>query len=205
SEVRHPPLDGQLFSRGQHQGLRVVQAPLRGLSDATYMVVPSSRDEVIAHLMFLGLSDDDIKRVRRKYWRSKARYVVPPPAELLRRLTDVCDFFRDLDDPSTGRNFLVPDHKKRFRHEMTYVARGDISDIPGEEMYIKVGQYKSGLPKLICHRSSSPIEVYHLHLALVRIQSYAQSPSPGWLEAVANHFDFRWCISAFKEQTLVPP
>ncbi|CAN0297242.1 unnamed protein product, partial [Ectocarpus sp. 4 AP-2014] len=174
------------------------------VSDAMFMVVPSSRDEVIAHLKFLGLSDDDIKRVRRKYWRSKARYVVPPPAELLRRLTDVYDFFRDLDDPLTGRSFFVPDHNKRFRHEMTYVARGDLSDIPGEEMYIKVGEYKSGLPMLICLRSSSPIEGYHLHLART-IGSMARKASPRWLEAVTNHFDFRWCISALKKQKLVPP
>ena len=138
------------------------------VSDAVYMVIPESRDEVRDHLRFLGLSDDEIKRVRRKYWRSKARYVIPAPVVLLRRLLDVYHFFRDLVDPSTGRNFFTLDHEKRFKHEMTYVARGDLSDIPGVEMYVKVGEYASGLSIYICLRSSSALEGYHLHLAKVR-------------------------------------
>lgn len=137
------------------------------VSDAVFMVIPSSRDEVRDHLKFLGLSEDKIRRVRRKYWRSRARYVVPPPPVLLRRLLDVYEFFRDLVDPSTGRNFFTLDHEKRFKHEMTYVARGDLSDIPDMEMYVKVGEYASGLSRWICLRSSSALEGYHLHLAKV--------------------------------------
>lgn len=138
------------------------------ISDAVYMIIPSSREEVRAHLKFLGLSDEQIKRVARKYWRSRARFVVPDPATLLRRLWDVYDFFYDLQDPTTGRNFFTVDSHKRWKHEMTYVARGDISDIPGQEMYLKVGEYESGLPRYVTLRSSSALEGYHLHLANVR-------------------------------------
>lgn len=140
------------------------------VSDAVFMVIPSSREEVRAHLKFLGLSDGQIRRVRRIYWRSKARYVVPAPLILLRCLTDVYDFFFfcNLTDPSTGRNFFTGDHATRFRHEVTYVARGDLSDIPGMEMYLEVGEYRSGLRRYICLRSSSSFEGNHLYLARVR-------------------------------------
>lgn len=71
------------------------------VSDAVYMIIPSSRDEVRSHLKFLGLSEDEIKRVRRKYWRSRARYDVPAPVVLLRRLLDVYEYFRDSVDASS--------------------------------------------------------------------------------------------------------
>lgn len=138
------------------------------VSDAVFMIIPTSREEVRAHLKFLGLSDDQIKRVWRKYWRSRARFVVPAPALLQRRLTDVYDFFCDLVDPSTGRSFFINDHAKRMKHEMTYGARGNLSDIPGVEMYVKVGTFASGLARWICLWSSSDLEGYHLHLAKVR-------------------------------------
>lgn len=112
------------------------------VSDAAYKIIPSSRDEVRAHLKFLGLSDTETRRVRRKYWRTKARYWVPGPETLVQGLTDVYDFFKDLVDPTTGRNFFIADHAKRFRHEMSYVRRGDLSDPPGVAMYTKVGEYK---------------------------------------------------------------
>ncbi|CAM9585769.1 unnamed protein product, partial [Ectocarpus fasciculatus] len=200
-DIRH--WMGNLFLMANTKDSALFKYFCVAISDAVYMIVPSSRDQVHAHLKFLGLSEDEIKRVRRKYWRSKARYVVPPPAELLRRLTDVYDFFCDLVDPSTGRNFFVADHNKRFRHEMTYVVRGDLSDIPGEDMYIEVGTYKSGLPRLICLRSSSPIEGYHLHLANT-VGAMARKASPRWLEGVTNQFDTRWCITALKKQGLIP-
>lgn len=33
----------------------------------------------------------------------------------------------------------------------------------------------------------------------------ARKASPRWLEAVTNHFDFRWCITALKKKKLLPP
>jgi len=134
------------------------------VSEAVFKVDLSSRREVRDHLKYLGLSDDQIKRVRRKYWRRKARYIVPSPEVLVRDLTDVYEFFRPLVDPSTGRKFLILDHAKRFRQEMTYVRRGDLSDPPGMSMYISIGKYKSGLPRYFSLRSSSQLEGYHMHL-----------------------------------------
>ena len=75
---------------------------------------------VQAHLRSLGLTDARILRVRRKYWRTHAQYVVLSPKVLKRDVTDVYEFFVDIIDPSTSRNFFNSDHAKQFRTEMTY-------------------------------------------------------------------------------------
>ncbi|CAN0574669.1 unnamed protein product, partial [Laminaria digitata] len=140
------------------------------VSDAIFKIIPSSRRAVVEHLRFLGLDDGEIKRVRRKYWRLKGQYFVPEPDVLVRDLTEVYDFFRDLIDPSSGRLFFNSDHAKRFRNEMIYVRKGLLSEIPGMKMYIKTGEYKSGLARCICIRSSSMLEGYHTYLN--RVSSY---------------------------------
>ncbi|CAN0054719.1 unnamed protein product [Hapterophycus canaliculatus] len=86
------------------------------VSDAIFKIDPQSRQQVNDYLVSLGLTGAEIRRVRRKYWRTMARYFVPGPEVLLRDLTDVYEFFRGLVDPSTGRNFFIADHAKRFRH-----------------------------------------------------------------------------------------
>lgn len=138
------------------------------VSEAIFKIDVSSRREVRDHLKFLGLNDDQIRRVGRKFWRRKARHTVPGPEVLVRDLTDVYEFFRPLVDPSTGRKFFILDHAKRFRQEMTYVRRGDLSDPPGMSMYITIGKYESGLPRYFSLRSSSQLEGYHMHLNRVR-------------------------------------
>ncbi|CAN0597652.1 unnamed protein product, partial [Laminaria digitata] len=125
---------------------------------------------VVEHLRFLGLDDGEIKRVRRKYWRLKGQYFVPEPDVLVRDWTEVYNVFRDLIDPSFGRLSFNSDHAKRFRNEMIYVRKGLLSDIPGMKMYIKTGEYKSGLARCICIRSSSMLEGYHTYLN--RVSSY---------------------------------
>ncbi|CAN0093589.1 unnamed protein product, partial [Laminaria digitata] len=172
-------------------------------SDAIFKIVPESREEVLTRLRALGLSPERIKRVPRKYWRSRARYVVGAPEQLVRDLTDVCEFFKDLIDPSTSRSLFNSDHKKRFEHELTYVRRGDLSDPPGVAMYIKVGVYKSGLQKFLCLRSSSHLEGYHLHLRLVLCPG-AVSASLRWQEAVTNHFDYVWSVKSMIRLKLLP-
>ena len=139
------------------------------ISDAIFEVVPESRLAVKDHLKSLGVTDAEILRVRRKYWRSHYQYVVLSPEELQRDVTDVYEFFVDIVDPSTGRNFFNPDHAKRFRTGMSYIRKGYLSDIPGLPMYIQIGKYTSGLAGFICVRSSSGLGGYHLHLRQVSI------------------------------------
>lgn len=113
------------------------------VSDAIFKIIPESRDEVHAHLLFIGMAEEDIKRVSRKYWRTRARYIVLAPAEIARDLTDVYNFFKDLVDASTNRTFFNADHARRFKNEMIYVQKGCLSDIPGLPMYLKTGRTKA--------------------------------------------------------------
>ena len=69
------------------------------VSDAIYKMLPGEADRVRAHLVLLGMDDQKIRRVRRKYWRRKARYSCPAPAVILDGLLDVFEFFREMDDP----------------------------------------------------------------------------------------------------------
>ena len=89
------------------------------------------------------------------------------PEELQRDVADVYEFFVDIIDPSTSRNFFNSDHAKRFRTGLIYIRKGYLSDIPGVPMYIEIGKYRSGLTRFICIRSSSAFEGYHLHVRLV--------------------------------------
>ncbi|CAN0324810.1 unnamed protein product, partial [Scytosiphon promiscuus] len=88
------------------------------VSDAIFKIIPGSREQVRGHLRNIGLSDTQIKRVRRKYWRTRARFRMPGPETLQRDLMDVYDFFRPIVDPTTGRKFFNSDHAKRFRTGM---------------------------------------------------------------------------------------
>ena len=58
-------------------------------SDALFVKLKGEYDDVVRHLKKLKMSDDQIKRLRRSYWRHKCRVQCPDPRTLIRRLYDV--------------------------------------------------------------------------------------------------------------------
>lgn len=115
-------------------------------SDANSKVIPhfveNVRKHVRIHVNFLRLGTDEIRRVRRGYWRRKARYFVPA---LVQALTDVYNFFKGLEIPTTWLPFMIRDNEKRIEGDTSYVRRGDFSDIPGIQMHpIGIGQKRVG-------------------------------------------------------------
>ena len=115
------------------------------------------------------MGEEQIKRTRRRYWRRRCRYTIPPPAMLAPRLRVVYDFFKELVDPATNKPFFIADHAKRFNNELRYVLNGDLSDPPGVEMYRKLKTLKkTGFVVYLCLRSSSQLEGYHLSLRETR-------------------------------------
>ena len=103
------------------------------------------REDVKAHLRKLfkqGDSDEErervdalILRVKRKYWRAHCEYTIPEPRQLVRSLLSVYLFFKDLDDPETGRPFFSAGHQKRCITELQYVSYGWLSDHPTIPLY----------------------------------------------------------------------
>jgi hypothetical protein len=45
------------------------------MSEAVFQVLPGERERVTAHLGVLGMSEEQIRRVPRRYWRRNCRCV----------------------------------------------------------------------------------------------------------------------------------
>eukprot|EP00611_Tribonema_gayanum_P023838 TRINITY_DN509_c0_g1_i2.p1 TRINITY_DN509_c0_g1~~TRINITY_DN509_c0_g1_i2.p1 ORF type:complete len:1113 (+),score=278.26 TRINITY_DN509_c0_g1_i2:813-4151(+) len=173
------------------------------VSEALFQVLPGERERVSQHLRALGMSDEQIKLVPRKYWRQHCRYVIPSPEVLCPRLHAVYNFFKDLMDPTHSRPFFNSDHAKRFLNQMKYVKAGFLSDPPGVCMYVKIKTLTTGLAIFRCLRTTSALEGYHVHLRQICIAG-ATAASPPWLESITNAFDFRWCVKALLRVGLLP-
>lgn len=103
------------------------------MSDAIFIMIPQvilRGTAVREHLLLFGVAEDRLKRASSKYWQSTARLVVSGPQALRERLTSVYDFLKDLIGFLPQRNF-ISEHAKRFKVEMSYVLRGNLSDVPG--------------------------------------------------------------------------
>ena len=61
---------------------------------------------MIAVLKARGMSDANIKKVRRSYFRRRCRYCIPDPQTLVDNLEAIFELFDGLADPKTGWSFL---------------------------------------------------------------------------------------------------
>ena len=147
--------------------------------------------------------DGLIKRVRRGYWRSRCRFSIPPPRELARRLLSVYYFFREMDDPETGRPFFSSGHEARCLLELSYVAKGDLSDHLTIPLYIELRRTSTGLVISRCLRTSSGLEGYHQHLENA-VSKCAKAAGLRFTSAMTNEFDWRWVVRAVRESGLIP-
>ncbi len=69
------------------------------LSDALFWILPGEEQRVREHCKVLGMDEQRINKLRRKYWRLRCRYACPQPRLILRALVDIYLFFRDQPDP----------------------------------------------------------------------------------------------------------
>ncbi|KAG5183509.1 hypothetical protein JKP88DRAFT_245150 [Tribonema minus] len=175
------------------------------ISDAIFQMLPGERERVTAHLRALGMTDERIRHVPRRYWRRYCRYTIPAPEVLCRRLQSVYAFFRELADPGAPypRPFFNAKHASIFKNSMWYIKRGYLSDPPAMDMYVEAKTLATGLVVYRCLRSTSPLEGYHLHLRQT-LAAGAVTSSPRWQECVTNTFDFRWCVAALLRARLLP-
>ena len=95
------------------------------LSSALYRMLPGEEERIRRHLKNgLKMGDDDIKRLRRNYFRRRCRYTCPPPQTIVRACCDIFKFFVGMVDPlspDTGAMVLVPHAAKLFDKQMRYV------------------------------------------------------------------------------------
>jgi hypothetical protein len=147
--------------------------------------------------------DGLIARVHRSYWRSHCRYTIPPPEQLARRLLTVYYFFRKMDDPETGKPFFTAGHEKICCHELSYVAKGEVSDHPTIEVYAPDRLLFTGLQIFFCLRTSSALEGDHQHFHDA-VSKAAKAAGLQFTEAATNEFDFRWTVRALRRRGLLP-
>ena len=175
------------------------------MSDAVFKIVEGEYERVREHLKKLKMTDEQIRALRRKYWRRRAMYRVPGPERLIRDLVDVYNMFCDLDDVSRpGSKFLNPSARGDFLKELAYVSKGLLSDKPGMRMYVKVGVVKAtGFVLHRCRRSTSQLEGYHLHLRQARRVGSIGS-GPRLKHVTSNMYDMRWTYRAAVKARLLP-
>ena len=218
---------GNWFLMAQFKSSALFKYFCTATSDAMFEVREGERDRVKQHLRKLfkridlvdprrwqTLSPDErraeiervdglIARVKRSYWRSHCRVTIPPPERLARRLLMVYYFFRNMDDPETGKPFLTAGHEKICRHELTYVAKGEVSDHPTIEVYAPDRTLFTGLELFFCLRTSSALEGYHQHLHDAVVKS-SKAAGLHYTQAVTNEFDFRWTVRGLRRRGMVP-
>ena len=137
-DVRH--FMGNWFLMAQSKSSALFKYFCIASSDAIFTVREGQRERVKAHLRKLFKQgegaeeqkrvDSLILRVKRRYWRRHCEYTIPEPRVLVRALLSVYLFFKDLDDPETGRPFFSAGHQQRCITELQYVAYGWLSDHP---------------------------------------------------------------------------
>ena len=174
------------------------------VSDALFRILPGERYRILKHVRKMGMTKKQIKNLRRRYWRLRARYSSPEPSVIIKGLFDVYVFFRDMPDPDCEtRKFFKHDHADIFKKEIKYVQLGLLSDPPGVCMYYKARTCKTGLVIYRCIRGTSALEGYHLHLRASR-DPRARHAGPRLQHSESMWFDWRWNIMATIEAGLMP-
>lgn len=213
---------GNWFGMSQSKSSSLFKYFCVATSDALFQVWEGERERVREHLrkrfkLGEGVNmadpqaaaaerkrvDELIKRIRRGYWRSRCRFSICEPKELVRRLLAVYYFFRDLKDPETGNDFFSHGHEAICRRELGYVAKGELSDHPTIPLYLRLRELSSGLAIYRCLRTSSGLEGYHQHLDNA-VSSCAKVAGLHYTDAVTNEFDWRWTVRAVRVAGLVP-
>ena len=134
-------------------------------SESMFKIMAGEYTRGKLHAKRLGLTDDQIARLRRKYWRRHLKYLQPDPETIIRGLFDIYVFFRDLEDPlRPGAWCLKTDALDILMNEMWYVQMGLLSDIPGIDTYLAISRCPTTqFMRYRCLKTASPLEGMHFH------------------------------------------
>jgi predicted RNA-binding protein Jag len=195
-DIRHWLANLSTIGAGDKKGSQF-KILVTSLSMALFEILLGEYARWVRHALQLGMSPRLVKLLKRKYLRRRARYAIPEPKILLRRLLDTVVVFSLMEDSlQPGSKFFTADWLKVFLHEMTYVQQGRISDKPLMIMYVQVGVYPStGMEIWRNRRTTSPLEGYHCHTKLSTSQ-LARASGPRSKHVRGSLFNFAWTIKA---------
>lgn len=175
------------------------------VSQVLFKIMAGEYNRGKAHAKKLGMTDDDIKRLPRKFWRSKLRYACPFPEPIVKGFFDIYVFFRDLPNPEQPGSFtcLKTSAHDILVKEMWYVQKGLLSDRPDIPVYLAIGKLTTGFILHRCLRTASPLEGQHFHYRLAQHPA-AKRASLKLIHARGIAFDFAWNVKAAVKARLMP-
>jgi hypothetical protein len=178
------------------------------LADAILIPLAGEKDRVLADLQARGFTEQEIRRVKRKYFRRRMRNTIPDPETLCRNIVQVMLFFEGLPaDPTPGirdpGRFMARDWRAQLEKELKYVRKGLLSDNPNLPYYYPTHKTATGFQMYNSMRPSSRLEGYHLHLREC-FSVTALSSGMDVMDATLNTFDFEWCVKAGRKAGVLP-
>ena len=175
------------------------------LSETLFKLLPGEQERGRLHAKKLGMTNEQIKRIARKYWRRRLKYMCPAPDVLIKQFLDIYIFFRDLGDPlRPGSSCLKPDAYDILVKEMWYVQRGLLSDLPGMPRYVPTARCPATqFMQYRCLATASALEGMHFHYRQAQHPS-AKCCSLALMHARSCSFDFVWNVKASVKASLMP-
>jgi hypothetical protein len=139
-------------------------------SDAMFKMCEGEFERLTKHLRDprIGMTDEQIKLIKRSYTRGKCMFACPEPKIIVQHLYDVYSLFAEMEDPERegGQLVLVSNAHALMIKEMKYVQLGLLSDLPGMTMYREVRKLATGFIVHRSRRNSSALEAQHYHYRL---------------------------------------
>jgi hypothetical protein len=130
----------------------------RALRDAFYLLDPEDKEAVEAFLATKNVSWDGMLRSHPRWLFQHVKRFVPPPEELLPRVSRVIQVYGPLKDAKTGLPLFNDKAWEIAENVLENIRRGYYSDPPNIKLYFNQGLDKYGLMRYKCFRGTSSIE-----------------------------------------------
>ncbi|KAG6848519.1 hypothetical protein H0H93_016335 [Arthromyces matolae] len=144
------------FSISMQHGLRRPFA--RALRDAFFLYDEEDKAEIEAFLATKGVKWDYMLQYHPHWLFQRVKRYVPPPEDLLPRVTQVIQAFGPLKDAKTGTPLFNEKCWDIAKNALENIRRGYYSDPPGVTLYYPRKRDKFGLQRYRCCRGTPGIE-----------------------------------------------
>jgi hypothetical protein len=130
----------------------------------------------------------------------RIRRTIPEPLLLKQRIAQVLEQYTKPEyiDPESGLPLLSKEvHLHILKNELQHVEKGCLSDVPGVNLYFKVGYGKEGLPLYRCCRGTNNLEG-GLHQKLgQKVRSW--NAGLDYMDCLLSHFIYRYNIRSSRK------
>ena len=151
----------QRYGRSLSQTHHLFKLFMSMMSDAFYITDWTQVEELKSAIKYSqGLSDEDVEKIGKKYFRKRTQRLVPTPEILAARVNSVYDFFVAVDKTISDK-LLVGDAHRCHVSALRHIFNGCVSDPVGVPMYRDISSAGARMLKLLCFRGTSALEGFH--------------------------------------------